>query len=226
MFCPVCKAEYRPGFTRCSDCDAALVETLDAANSARANQDRDLDAVLLWSGTDSQTFVAVRDALDWGKILHFAQTRAGGVIPGLGGEFYSVLVHRDDRNAAEAVLETIRPRIQVNESADDQDSDDRQSDVLDVEDEEDESAQLEESDDGAAAPDDIADDFKPDEASAEIWSSDDRDLVEMIQMSLRENGIGCVLENRDGKQSLRVMPAAEARGKEIVREILEGAPPR
>ena len=28
MFCPECKAEYRRGFTRCSDCDVALVETL------------------------------------------------------------------------------------------------------------------------------------------------------------------------------------------------------
>jgi hypothetical protein len=28
MFCPVCKLEYRPGFTRCSDCSNALVEIL------------------------------------------------------------------------------------------------------------------------------------------------------------------------------------------------------
>jgi len=25
MFCPVCRAEYRPGFTRCSDCEVGLV---------------------------------------------------------------------------------------------------------------------------------------------------------------------------------------------------------
>lgn len=28
MFCPECKAEYRIGFTRCSDCDVELVEHL------------------------------------------------------------------------------------------------------------------------------------------------------------------------------------------------------
>ena len=28
MFCPECKVEYRPGFTRCSDCDVGLVEVL------------------------------------------------------------------------------------------------------------------------------------------------------------------------------------------------------
>ncbi len=29
MFCPNCRAEYRPGFARCSDCDVPLVEHLD-----------------------------------------------------------------------------------------------------------------------------------------------------------------------------------------------------
>src|SRR6266853_2018667 len=28
MYCPQCKAEYRPGFTRCSDCEVDLVEVL------------------------------------------------------------------------------------------------------------------------------------------------------------------------------------------------------
>jgi len=30
MFCPVCRDEYRPGFTRCATCDQPLVESLDA----------------------------------------------------------------------------------------------------------------------------------------------------------------------------------------------------
>jgi hypothetical protein len=28
MFCPKCRCEYRPGFTRCADCDVPLVEEL------------------------------------------------------------------------------------------------------------------------------------------------------------------------------------------------------
>jgi len=28
MFCPVCRDEYRPGFSRCATCDVALVEAL------------------------------------------------------------------------------------------------------------------------------------------------------------------------------------------------------
>src|SRR5262245_37475772 len=30
MFCPVCRDEFRPGFSRCATCDVALVEALDA----------------------------------------------------------------------------------------------------------------------------------------------------------------------------------------------------
>jgi hypothetical protein len=30
MFCPVCKDEFRPGFTRCAACDVDLVEDLSA----------------------------------------------------------------------------------------------------------------------------------------------------------------------------------------------------
>ena len=31
MFCPVCRDEYRPDFSRCATCDATLVEALDAS---------------------------------------------------------------------------------------------------------------------------------------------------------------------------------------------------
>jgi hypothetical protein len=32
MFCPICRAEYRPGFTRCSDCEVELAEDLPPQN--------------------------------------------------------------------------------------------------------------------------------------------------------------------------------------------------
>ena len=36
MFCPVCRDEFRSGFTRCEDCDAVLVESLDQAAPRRS----------------------------------------------------------------------------------------------------------------------------------------------------------------------------------------------
>jgi hypothetical protein len=35
MFCPECRDEYRPGFTRCAGCDVELVESLDAPEPSR-----------------------------------------------------------------------------------------------------------------------------------------------------------------------------------------------
>jgi hypothetical protein len=214
MFCPVCKAEYRAGFTQCSDCGAALVESLDAADPAPKEQERQLDAVQIWSGTDPQTFTAVRDALDWARICHFAQTRAPGAVPGLKGQFYSVLVHRDDRNAAAAVLQTLGRRADSDNSAAEDDSGAQPE----------ESDELEGSDDLGPAPDDVAEDFHEGDATAEIWSGDDRGMAETVSMCLRENGIGCVVEKSGGNRLVLVMPESEARAREIVREIVEGTP--
>ena len=33
MFCPECRAEYRPEFTRCSDCDVELVHEIPGQNT-------------------------------------------------------------------------------------------------------------------------------------------------------------------------------------------------
>lgn len=41
MFCPECAAEYRPGFTRCLDCDVDLVSELPEAHASPAKPKRD-----------------------------------------------------------------------------------------------------------------------------------------------------------------------------------------
>ena len=49
MFCPVCRDEYRPGFTRCAGCDVDLVNSLDDAIVPEAPElvsDRHLDEPL------------------------------------------------------------------------------------------------------------------------------------------------------------------------------------
>ena len=38
MFCPQCKAEYRAGFIRCSDCDVELVDRLPVEMPAEAEE--------------------------------------------------------------------------------------------------------------------------------------------------------------------------------------------
>jgi hypothetical protein len=41
MFCPECRAEYRPGFTRCSDCDVELVHEIPDQDTSVRKPKRD-----------------------------------------------------------------------------------------------------------------------------------------------------------------------------------------
>jgi uncharacterized damage-inducible protein DinB len=77
----------------------------------------------------------------------------------------------------------------------------------------------------ADAPDDIATEFNPKEATSEVWFGDDAELAETFKACLREVGIHCVITADNGKERVLVLPAAEGRAKEIIREIVEQAPP-
>jgi hypothetical protein len=66
MFCPECKAEYRPGFTRCSDCDVDLVEALSPSDNSAKNEpiDGSLGTIKrVWSGKDEERCVTLCDRL-------------------------------------------------------------------------------------------------------------------------------------------------------------------
>jgi hypothetical protein len=41
MFCPECRAEYRPGFTHCTDCDVDLVHELPESDRREPKPNRD-----------------------------------------------------------------------------------------------------------------------------------------------------------------------------------------
>ena len=53
MFCPECRAEYRPGFTRCSDCDIDLVSELFESDIAAEKLKR------VWTGKDQARCAAI-----------------------------------------------------------------------------------------------------------------------------------------------------------------------
>ena len=52
----------------------------------------------------------------------------------------------------------------------------------------------------------------------------EKDTKEMIEMSLRENDLLCRSEEENGRIKLMVLPEDEGRARQIVREIVEGAP--
>ncbi len=65
MFCPKCKAEYRPGFTRCSDCGVDLVDRL--AEEPRTGRSRRTDSsklVPILRTNDRSDVLSIKIALD------------------------------------------------------------------------------------------------------------------------------------------------------------------
>ncbi len=213
MFCPICKAEYRSGFARCSDCQVELVEKLDDTISPAIAQDRP-GSEILWTGMDSGLRDAICEGLDDARIFYYKRSRDVGPLPGLTAAVYGVVVHGRDLDAAKAVLEDVRRELAMGAPA--KNSSDRGTSAVELTEPEGETSE--------ATPDDIVSNFRPGGATAEVWVGDP-ESAEMVRVCLRENGVGCVLADSDGKRRVRVMPEAETRAKEIIREILEGTPP-
>jgi len=68
MYCPLCKAEYREEFLRCSDCKLDLVQTYEEAQAIQVMQ--------LWEGASLSKFNAVVSALDDANIPNRAESSA------------------------------------------------------------------------------------------------------------------------------------------------------
>ncbi|MGH9733627.1 MAG: hypothetical protein ACRD8A_03420 [Candidatus Acidiferrales bacterium] len=213
MFCPSCKAEYRQGFTRCSDCDVDLVSHLptDVPTNAIREEDRDRPT-LLWTGTSREAQSALCTGLEEANIAYQHQEKDVGIIPGLEQPVYAVFVKQLDLNGAQFVLEGVAQHF---ESAD------PEADAGDglV-------AQRTQADDGdfTPVPDDIPRDFNPEDATEAIWSGADSEMAETVRVCLRENGIGCVVKQTDNQNAVLVIPHSEARAREIVNEIVRGTP--
>lgn len=253
MYCPVCGAEYRPGFTVCSDCQVALVPDPPRAPSSNPSIDNTTDNnasfVLLWSGSDSRKHAEVCEALDRQKIpartlgsedhLFNLNTRAA----------FEVYVPADLISRAREALH----QVDLTEAGSEESSDSEQlweSGVLEIPAEE--SSPNDDKDDDEEHDDPL--NFDPQDATVQIWSGQDADLAAMIASSLRENHIPYrpdpemsdpeidadfadppeIAEPDNTEKSapgempvtsLFVLPEDDKRARAIVREIVDAAPP-
>jgi hypothetical protein len=102
MFCPQCKAEYRTGFTRCSDCDVNLVSSLDpSAPSAMP-----AGPALAWRGDDpvifSRVLAALQDAdIPTHQIVDHDQF---AFQPAILRPCYGIFVRREDASRVEEIV--------------------------------------------------------------------------------------------------------------------------
>jgi energy-coupling factor transporter ATP-binding protein EcfA2 len=60
MFCPECKVEYRPGFTRCSDCDVDLVAQLPEPRQASLRLEGQLKRIWLSDEREPCVYICAR----------------------------------------------------------------------------------------------------------------------------------------------------------------------
>jgi hypothetical protein len=212
MFCPVCKAEYRLGFTHCTECDADLVDALLV-------EELSSDLALAWRGSDPVSFSAALAALRNAGIPNYPVSDHDQFVWGLAipRPRYGLLVSRVDLQKALECVSGIVERSPL---------------ALGItpewalkEDKAAESDTMNRTRSQQEIPDDIAPDLKLEQATAEVWVGERGELAEVLQACLRENGIASVIDDSGGSTRIRVVSESEARAREIIREVVEGTPP-
>jgi len=233
MICPLCKAEYRQGFTRCADCDVDLVYTIPTTESYRASPtaspgESDEDPFCsIWQGDDSRIHAELCSVLDDASIAHKTVRRQDHLFNLSNYRAFQIGVpfsmyeraeaaiaeafdlDASDRGAVEALgtpllLPETRRSIR------------KLPTML--------SPASDENIPGPPTNGSLSERAR-EEATARVWSGDDSSVRDMLVASLQENQIDVRQENDGGKWSLFVVAEAEARAREIVREIVEGTPP-
>src|SRR5260370_10154905 len=208
MICPQCKAEYRRGFTRCTDCDVELVNSLPEAEGSVSKTIPSGPLVPLWEGEDIVLHTTLLKELESSGIRYFDQ--AMGVFPGarrwdpfpiqpMTRFGYQVAVLSSDLGAAKGVLEKLLDEVPA-----------------DIE--------IPAQDDAAAAepPLVVATETHP---AVEIWNGNDDRTAQFLTAAMQENEIPIHLENPGEQTRIYVSASNEKRAREIVREIVEGASP-
>jgi hypothetical protein len=200
MFCPQCKAEYRPGFTRCSDCGLDLVNDLPDANIAGTDEDfREV-----WAGDNQDRCVFFCLALkEAGISYHVDQNRKAVLNSDNTGKF-TISVPSQSYDEAKKVID---------------------GDVFS-----DSDVELPAQDDRPPTDvDDEHRDWKnesPDDATVEVATETTRDAADLLVLALRENDIQSrIAIQPDGSRKIFVTLQNAARSHEIVGEVQSGDPP-
>jgi hypothetical protein len=204
-YCPLCDAEYSESHWECTVCGVELVPE-ESRGRPLDEQQRKERIELVWRGGDPGAVSEVIHTLREAGIRHHVQATNDHLVFELGmpRPKYAVRTFASDALRAKELLADIRepsPFVGMEASA------------LTLGDEPIEQTSPKH-------------EWKPAAASVEIWSGDDAALAQLLQDCLRENSIGVRCEGQSpGSMRLRVMPADEARAREIIREVREASPP-
>lgn len=226
MFCPQCSAEYRPGFTHCTDCDVDLVDELPPAGTdwfesspGGSPGDEEDPFCAFWQGDDARLHAELSTVLDEAGIPHKTVRREDHLFNlknfpafpmGLPFSLFEKAetavqdAHATDASAADAgpsrnPAAVIADRSRVTQGL---------PETLTPSEEE-----------NMPGPPDLGDEaqWKFAGGGVEVWSGEDPARGDMLVASLRENKIRVHRETSHGKQSLLVSSGELAKAREIVK---------
>jgi hypothetical protein len=241
MYCPNCKSEYRPGFTRCSDCQLDLVWELPQGGVGAQHTDawgQVHDTVpgqpgdpnsdpfcSFWKGDDARVHADLCQVLDEAGIPHNTVFRRDHLFNLSNYAAYELGVPFSLFERAENAVKEAYGTDEVPV----QDAAELQGRVLP----ERSSApprlpvML-----TSPAPEDLpgppsagaGEHWFPEDATAKVWSSGDAGQEEFLVAALHENGIRCRVDAAARGAEIHVLPDDERRAREIVREVIENKP--
>jgi hypothetical protein len=231
MFCPQCKAEYRPGFTRCADCDVELVN--DPPQYALAGQPPPADPgdpnedpfCSFWKGEDARVHAELCEVLEEAGVPHKTVFRRDHLFNLSNYAAYQVgvpfsLFEKAEEAVQEAfgtedaeARETLNtPRLLGS----------MQESIKKLP-----ATMTSAPDENIPGPPSAgeATDWYPEDATARVWSTDRSEPSDFLVAALHENGINCRVEQQGSRAKLYVLPHDAPRAREIIREVVEGTPP-
>jgi len=232
MFCPQCNAEYRPGFTRCADCDVDLVS--EPSQYALAGQppadpgDPNEDPFCsFWKGEDARVHAELCEVLEEGGIPHKTVFRRDHLFNLSNYAAYQVgvpfsLFEKAEKAVQEAFgTEDAEARETLNtprllESSQEQERIKKLPATM--------TPAPEENIPGPPTAGEEAD-WYPEDATTSVWSTDSSEPSDFLVAALHENGINCRVDQQGTRAKLYVLPNDATRASEIVHEVVEGEPP-
>jgi len=231
MYCPNCRAEYRPDFATCADCQVALVAELPTKRARSAvvfneneehqhefADDSEHDSFLLvWSGMDPRGHADAREVLADENIPARTIRQQDHLIYAAVSSPFEIYV---PAVLAERAKHALKAAHASEESLDQL----AESGALEI------PADDDEDPDGdvqirSGVPKRARYAVDADTQEATVWTGDDTDIAHMIAASLRENGIASSVTSEAAATSIHVHPEDEPRAQEIIREITDATPP-
>jgi hypothetical protein len=208
MICPACNTEFAHGTVFCDRCHVTLVVDLVEADEIVEKAYPGSALVQLWRGEDAALHASILEALAEANIPYYEQPLGTGpsarpvdalldhAHPRFG---FEVAVLSSDLAEAEIILEKLLKEGPV---------------------------------DMALTVNDAGEQATPKRRSAaisrpisEVWSGEDETLAGFLGAALKENGIPVRVERHGQRATVYASPEEEGRAREIIREIVEGAPP-